>query len=394
MKMMMISDMSVLVNNPHQVVLIAPPTSRRVIAFQHSLQKIRWPQAQVITYGEAINKPEKLINAIRPQTIVRIETSGECAETERLLLNLGKATTPQSSLQNSEDLQLEKGEIIPSIQWNEGLNFFFKHVQKVLSQSSKHYCTLDFDEGLILFDKRKTAQYWQQKGLPIPQQLIGTIENFEHLLSCLIQQNIPRVFIKLAHGSAASGTMALCFNGKAIKAISTIDMVNNQQLHFYNTRRIKQYTDIQTIEKIVNYLIKYHHLQIEAWIPKANYQGNIFDVRVVVIDGKAQHTLIRLGKQAMTNLHLENGRGNLEHIKDYLGESWASIPALAEQAMQVFPHSLYAGIDVLITQHQRKVYLLEANTFGDFHPNTYIQGLDTYQAELLALLKRNKILHD
>lgn len=393
--MRMIIALSVLANNPHQVVLIAPPTSRRVKAFQQALQQIKWPSAQVVSYGDVLNNPERLIKAVQCGAIVRLESSGECAQTERLLLNLGNAVVPHYAIEHTENLQLEQGEIIPSNQWYAGLTLFFKHTQQVLQQAAQHYRMFDIDEGLVFFDKRKTLSYWQHNNLSIPKQLNATVENFEHLLSCLVQQNMPRVFIKLANGSAASGTMALSFNGKALKALSTIDMVTTgQYTRFYNTRKIKQYTNAQTIEKIVNYLLKYHLLQIEAWTPKASYQGKVFDVRVVVINGQAQHTLIRLGKQAMTNLHLENGRGDLAKIKAYLGESWSSIPALAEQAMQAFPKSLYAGLDVLITQHQKKPYLLEANTFGDFHPNTYVQGLDTYQAELLALLKRNKRVYD
>lgn len=385
--------MFVLESNPKQVVLIAPPNSRRVTAFQQALQKIRWPIAKIISFHDVVKHPNLLIDCIEQGDIIRLETSGECSATERLLLQLG-----ESSVVNNiaiDDLQLEQGEIIPSNQWYAGLNIFFRQTQKLLQQAQPHYPMLDVNEGLIFFDKRKTSIHWQQQGLPTPKTITDNIENFEQLVDVLAKQKISRVFIKLAHGSAASGTMALSVTDKKTHAITTIELLQQAgQIRFYNTRRLKQYTDRHLIATMFNQLIKYHDLQIEAWIPKASYQGNIFDVRIVVINGQAQHTLIRLGKQAMTNLHLENGRGDLAQVKTSLGDHWNAIPKLAEQAMRAFPNSLYAGLDVLITPHQHKAYLLEANTFGDFHPNTYWQGLNTYQAELLALLKRNKLIDD
>lgn len=393
MTKMTIGAMSVLESNPKQVVLIAPPDSRRVNAFQQALQDIHWPSANIISFHDVVKHPNLLLDCIKQGDIVRLETSGECSATERLLLQLGEPSVVNNVL--IDDLHLEQGEIIPSNQWYAGLSLFFKHTQKLLQQAEPHYRMFDVNEGLVFFDKRKTSRRWQQQGLPIPKTITDNIESFEQLVDSLAKQKISRVFIKLAHGSAASGTIALSLTDKKVHAVTTIELIQHAgQIRFYNTRRLKQYTDRHTLATMFNQLLKYHDLQIEAWVPKASYQGKVFDLRIVVINGQAQHTLIRLGKQAMTNLHLENGRGDLTQVKAYLGDGWNAIPTLAEQAMLAFPNSLYAGLDVLITPHQHKAYLLEANTFGDFHPNTHWQGLNTYQAELLALLKRNKLIDD
>ncbi|QQP86000.1 STM4014 family protein [Entomomonas asaccharolytica] len=392
MTKMMTGVMSVLENNPQQVVLIAPPTSRRVTAFQNSLQQINWPPAKVIGYNHIIEFPDLLKETIAEGDVVRIETSGECCTTDRFLLQLARQNDPYKFDADIADLQLEQGEIIPSNHWYAGLQSFFASLQKQLAQAAKHFCTIDFNEGLQLFDKRQTAKVWQQKGLAIPKQITEPIVSFEQLLAVLKQQGLNRVFIKLAHGSGASGAIALAISKTNMQAITTIEMADTKQgLRFYNSSKLIRYNDWQTTAMIIDKLVQWHDLQIEAWIPKANYQGKVFDIRVVVINGQAKHTLIRLGKQAITNLHLGNGRGDLEQIKNYLGNSWQLVPELAEQAMHCFPNSLYAGVDILVSQNNKKPYLLEANTFGDFHPNTYYQGLDTYQAELLALLTRHKI---
>lgn len=388
----MTGAMSVLANNPRQVVLIAPPTSRRVIALQNSLQQINWPLAKVISYHDIVNYPERLAGLVSEGTIVRTETSGECCATERLLLRLGQATTTNNVIADVADLQLEQGQIIPSKQWYAGLQQFFASLQLQLNNAPQHYCTIDFAETLQLFDKRQTTKQWQIATLPVPALLTGAIESFEQLISSLQQQRIHRVFIKLAHGSGASGTIALAISKDKIQATTTIEMVEAKgQIRLFNSRKLIYINSWQTISMLFEQLLKYHNLQIQAWVPKATYQGQVFDIRVLVIAGEACHTLVRLGKQAITNLHLGNGRGDLQQIKNYLGERWQSVVGLAEQAMQSFPNSLYAGIDIVVSQHSKKPYLLEANAFGDFHPNTYYQGLDTYQVELESLVKRYKM---
>ena len=113
----MTGAMSVLVSNPQQVVLIAPPNSRRVAAFQSSLQRINWPQAKVISYQQIIENPQRLIQTVHEGNIIRLETSGESSDTERLLLQLGKQHITDGVVENIADLQLEQGEIIPSNQW-------------------------------------------------------------------------------------------------------------------------------------------------------------------------------------------------------------------------------------------------------------------------------------
>lgn len=382
--------MSVLVSNPHSVVLIAPPESRRVTVFQSSLKKLHWPLAQVISYQEVISHPELLPSTIKQGTIVRLETSGESCDTDRLLLALGKALSTPAIINDVTKLRLEQGEIIPSNQWYKGLSLFLEVLQQQLADCATHYLTFDVKEIMALFDKTITSQQWHQQGLTVPYAMNQPFTNLEELIALLAQHNLTQVFIKLAHGSAASGTLALRVKGNKIKAITTIEMVRHGgQIHCYNSAKLQQYTDWPSITLLIDELLKYHKLQLEAWIPKALWQNQRFDLRVVVIAGNACHSLMRCSDDVMTNLHLAaNQRGDIAALKTSLAEQWHSVMELAEQAMQSFPKSLYAGVDILLSKGLNKPYLLEANAFGDFHPNTYFQGLDTYQMELLALLNR------
>ena len=44
-------------------------------------------------------------------------------------------------------------------------------------------------------------------------------------------------------------------------------------------------------------------------MPKAGLAGHVFDLRVVVIAGRARHAVVRMSRGPMTNLHLLNRRG-------------------------------------------------------------------------------------
>ncbi len=129
----------------------------------------------------------------------------------------------------------------------------------------------------------------------------------------------------------------------------------------------------------------------EEWIPKAGMDGHCFDLRVVVIGGQAQHVVARLSRKPMTNLHLRNPRRSWEFAREYIGPA-AAHAALqtGEAALRCFPHSLYAGIDLLFAPGLRRHAVLELNAFGDLLPGTLHEGRDTYTAEILAALSEEE----
>ena len=57
-----------------------------------------------------------------------------------------------------------------------------------------------------------------------------------------------------------------------------------------------------------------------------------------------------------------------------------------ERAMEVFPRSLYAGIDLLIASDYRRHAVAEVNAFGDLLYGAMHDGKDPYTAEIEAAL--------
>lgn len=367
---------------PRPVLIIAPPEGRRVRAFQASLHQLGWPEARVVSYLDVIQQKVHLADLVLPGSVVRIDASGECLQTERALLKLGQDYTqqPYEVIGDVEGLDLERGRIPPSRQWYQGLRRFLELLEDQLLDAPEHQKTIDFAEALQLFDKRITSGKWQEAGLPVPEVLLEP-RSFEELLENMGQTGRSRVFIKLAHGSSASGAVALQVAGSKMRAISTVEV---EQGRLYNSRKLLHYDQKSDIRSIVDLLCK-HPLQVESWIPKASFQGKLIDLRVVVIGQTPMQAMVRLGQGPMTNLHLGNDRGDFDLLQAQMGNHWQGIEQTCQRAMQVFPNSLYAGLDVLVRPGLQKHCLLEGNAFGDYHRNVFWKGMDTFTAELLTL---------
>ncbi|PVZ82484.1 hypothetical protein C9426_29580 [Serratia sp. S1B] len=372
---------------PHQVVVVAPPGSRRVTALQNTLYKLNWPAAQVISYAQVMQDSAVLARQWEPNVILRLDSPGEDLATERLLLALGKLEPGDLSTTQLATLDLEQGRLMPTRQWYRGFSRFLQHLHHQLPAIA-HFpgqLTWQPEQVLAMFDKRVTQQRFVQAGLPVPKAL-AECDSYEQLRRNMVANDCRRVFIKLAHGSSASGTVALQVGKQGLQASTTVYMENVAgELRLYNSRKLRHYRDEHQVARLIDGLLLHHPLQIERWLPKMGMENQAMDLRVVVTAGKATHTLVRLGRGCMTNLHLGGERGNLDQLIARLGEErYHEVLALAEQGAACFPGALYAGMDILITTSGRAV-LLEANAFGDYHRQVLYRGLDTYATQLLAL---------
>ena len=153
----------------------------------------------------------------------------------------------------------------------------------------------------------------------------------------------------------------------------------------YSAPRLRRTEEPRVIHRVLQWLLD-EGAHVEAWLPKATLGGREFDLRVVVIDGRARHALARVarGGAPMTNLHLGNERGDLGEVKARLGATWSQVRELAQRAAAHFPTALYAGVDIAVVPGVGPV-LLEINAFGDLLPGVLLRGEDTYTAEIRAI---------
>jgi glutathione synthase/RimK-type ligase-like ATP-grasp enzyme len=238
----------------------------------------------------------------------------------------------------------------------------------------------------VMFDKSRCHRRLAGAGLPVPPAL-DPVRSYDELVERMHAARCLRVFVKPAHGSSASGVVAYQTNGREHHATTTVEAVRRDgDLVLYNSKRLRVYRDPGEIAAIVDALCR-QRVHVEQWLPKAGLGGRTFDLRVVVIAGRTRHVVARLSRGPITNLHLDNAREGPARVRARLGEAaWAAAVRDCERALACFPDSLYAGVDLLVGADFRRHAILEVNAFGDLLLETYLDGLDTYATEVLALL--------
>jgi glutathione synthase/RimK-type ligase-like ATP-grasp enzyme len=241
------------------------------------------------------------------------------------------------------------------------------------------------DDIRVMFDKPTCHALFEAHGVPCPPGL-GTPRGYDDLRQRMVRAGMRRVFVKLAHGSSASGVVALETDGRRVQATTTVEAVDSGcGLRLYNTRAVRRLTDECRVAAVIDALCR-ERAHAEQWVPKASLAGGPFDLRVVVIGGRAMHAVARVGRSPMTNLHLRSRRADPGLVRSRMTPgAWDRVLRSCERAAGVVPESLYAGIDVVISPGFRRHAVLEINAFGDLLPGVLFEGLDAYAAELAAL---------
>jgi glutathione synthase/RimK-type ligase-like ATP-grasp enzyme len=242
---------------------------------------------------------------------------------------------------------------------------------------------------ICMFDKLACHRELQNASISVPP-LLGVPRDFDQLWELMRQSGRRRVFLKPCHGSSASGVVAFEAGRNELQAFSTTELVEAADgLRLYNRRQIRTWRGVAEVRALVDAVCGERCLA-QVWIPKAGMFGRPFDLRVVVIGGRARHVMMRLGRGPMTNSQLLGGKGDVELLRRGMGqEAWLRMLGICEDAMaKCFPRSLYAGLDVLIEPDFRTAHILEVNAFGDLLPRILCEGRDTYTSEIEAALER------
>ena len=382
---------------PDRFVVIGNPGGRRVELFQAALNELRLPAAMVVSYLDLLSGKETLPRLVREGTVVRIESPGKDFEVERELIAAGADAADEGfdrvSRQAAQNLSFERGRILYPRQWYLGYFATLRLIELQMAECPPHYPFLrplhqwmnSPAEIALMFDKIACHQALSSRGSPVAPGL-SAINSFDELGERMKEQNWRRVFVKLAHGSSASGVVAYQTDGRRHQATTTVETARqNGELRLYNSRRIRIYRDWREIAELIDALCR-HRVHVEQWLPKAGFDNRTFDLRVVVIAGRACHTVARLSRSPMTNLHLLNERGDEDVVRERVGRAaWDAALRNCELAMECFPGSMYAGIDLLFTPDYRRQVVIEVNAFGDLLPGVFWQGQETYAAELLAM---------
>ncbi|MDF5753614.1 STM4014 family protein [Spongiactinospora sp. TRM90649] len=359
-------------------VVVGTPGDRRVGMFGDALRGHGLAGPLVVPWhdvlaGAAFHIPER--------AYVRIDSPGEDLAADRLLRGPGAATR-----------------VGGGAAWHAGFVRGLERVRRAVARAPGARLLADIDEIAVMFDKRRTHARLTEAGVPVPLALPGPVAGYARLRALMARQGWGRVFVKPAHGSSASGIVALQVQGARVHAVSSVELVRPEagrvvpELH--NSLRVRAYTDEGEVAAIIDALAP-DGLHVERWFPKASVGGRVFDLRVVVIGGRPTHAVVRTSRTPMTNLHLGGTRGDLEQVRARLGaEGWEEAMRVCARAAACFPGSVTVGVDLMVGITGRRFAVAEVNAFGDLLPGLMglpgsgAEGLGCYEAQVAHLFQR------
>ncbi|TMR13079.1 hypothetical protein ETD86_31320 [Nonomuraea turkmeniaca] len=341
--------------------VVGTPGDRRVTMFRDAVVAAGLAEPYVIPWrdvlsGREIGAPEG--------SLLRLDSPGEDAETDALLRGPGDPARVGGGASWYAAFQggLERVAAVPGV--------------RLLG---------DVQEIAVMFDKRRCHAVLSAAGVPVPPAF--EISSYAELRAEMALRGWARVFVKPAHGSSASGVIALHAHGDRVQAVTSAAWGAGRGL--VNSLRVRTYTSHQEVARVVD-LLAGDGLHVERWFPKASAGGRVFDLRVVTVAGAPTHAVVRTSRTPMTNLHLGGRRGDLEMVRSRAA-LWERVLEVCSRAAACFPGSLATGVDVMVGADWRSVVVAEVNAFGDLLPglgDILGNGRDTYAEQVHAVLAR------
>ncbi|GAA2054576.1 hypothetical protein GCM10009839_73500 [Catenulispora yoronensis] len=341
--------------------IVGNPENRRVTLFADAVRAAGLPEPRTVPWLDVLRGD----HAFEPGEVVRVDSPGEDAEVARLLRGSAEPV----------DMYRVEG----SRDWYVGFTTALEKLQAAI-EGAGAFALFRQREVAVAFDKQACHALLLDVGLPVPDEAES--------------DGSESAFIKIRHGSSASGVVALTVRGSRRRAVTSAELVRTERgIELYNSLRVRTYLRDSDIDDLLAALAP-DGLHAEQWIAKVQQDGRDCDLRIVTVGGRATHAVLRTSAHPMTNLHLGGQRGDLARFRALVGEPrWHKILDYAQTTAACFPtvHSL--GIDVLPGADGHD-YIGEVNAYGDLLPNlmglpgTVGEGVDTYGAQVRALIGR------
>lgn len=242
------------------------------------------------------------------------------------------------------------------------LNQAYKETLQRLSEMSlpDDVCFLNTPDALLrALDKKKTKEVLMDKGLKVTPMLPSP-QSFDELRQLLADCG-RGCFLKPRYGSGAGGIMAIRYQPNRNKWVvyTTLRQVDGV---IHNTKRINRLSVEKEIIPLAEVVIQTEAI-LEEWIPKAQLQGENYDLRVVCRESEIDYIVVRCSKGSITNLHLNN-KAHWWNELSLSEEVRQQIYFQCQEAVQSLDLQ-YAGVDVLIERGTDIPYIIEVNGQGD-----------------------------
>ncbi|MEW2544458.1 STM4014 family protein [Streptomyces sp. NPDC047002] len=356
-------------------VVVGIPGGRRVGLFGAALRAAGLPPARLVPWADVLRGRSP---AFAGGETVRVESPGEDAEVDRLLRG-----------------PLEPARVEGTARWYAALTGAVRGLGRAAAAAGAALLH-DPAELAVLFDKRLCHGVLTAAGVAVPASPTSgpaapAAAGWEEVRALMAGAGLRRAFVKIAHGSSASGVLAVETASRGrVRAVTSVERDAAGRL--FNSLRVRPYATEREVAAVVDALAP-DGLHVEQWLPKAALGGRRADLRVVVVAGRATHAVVRTSRSPMTNLHLGGVRGDLAAVRGAVAAAGGSLDealALCERAAACFPRTHCVGVDLLPESGWRRFAVGEVNAFGDLLPGltglpgTAAEGLDTYAAQLAA----------
>lgn len=318
--------------------------------------------------------------------ILRIDAVGESPPVAQALLRIGQAGAEAAGAWVADDAAIDAlpgrfGAILAPLQQHLGFLVALDRLDVAL-QERPGWLNLNPTPTIrACFDKRACLPMLQASGVPVPPA-------FEPGDGPLPTPGDGLV-IKLASGSSASclGTWRAGPSGPEL-----FTSIERTPSGLYNSLRPRVYRG-RAASALIAMLLR-EGARVERFIPKAEMDGQNFDLRVLVVAGEPAFTVVRRSPHPVTNLHLGGTRGDVSRLPEVVhADVLDRIPAVMRACAAALP-ALHLGVDVLVERDPEPgspgLRVLEANAFGDLLPNlTRTHGgraLGVYDWEIATVL--------
>jgi len=357
------------------MVLLATGGSKRVRLLQTARAQLGLPAARVVEWREWLEHPGLLDAPLDESCLFKIEPPGDDPLAHLWLLRDGCRL-----LDRPLSRPLEHGELLAMDAWFAGFSAAMERLSIQLAGPRRAHVVNAPAEIRLMTDKLACQRHLAEHGVRTPA-LLGRVGGYDHLRSLLEETGLDRVYLKPRYGSSASGVVAYRRNrdGRQQATTSASIVRAGGEIRLFNVKRIVRHEKTTDIAGLIDALAA-QELYAEAWLDKPRCGDGHYDLRVVAIAGGPAHRVARLGARMMTNLHLDNQRGDAVALLN--AADMAALEAAVGQAARAFPASGVAGYDLVVRRGQ--AHVLEANAFGDLLPGLLWQGWDTYTAQLRA----------
>lgn len=349
---------------PLRFAVVGNPDNRRVKLFAEAVREEGLAEPRVVSWLDVLRGCAEFESG----ELVRVDSPGEDAEVTRLL--------------RGSDEPIDMYRVEGTRQWYQGFATALEKLEHAIDDAGA--VRLFGAQGVATaFDKQATHALLADAGVAVPR--VAATDGSES------------AFIKIRHGSSASGVVALTVRGPRRRAVTSVEMVRTEAgIELYNSLRVRTYLRDSDIDDLLAVLAQ-DGLHGEQWVRKLGVDGRGCDLRVVTVGGRATHAVVRTSASPMTNLHLGGQRGDLAAFQALVGEKrWSAILELAESAASCFPDVHCLGIDVLPDAGGIDC-VGEVNAYGDLLPNlmglpgTPGEGVGTYRAQVRSLIGRHTL---